>query len=132
MDSQADPPVRFADLSTGAPLIAKPTGRILIYYPVFKLELETITMLNTGATVCWALMSASTACCVGFAWDLAITGPMTAASATAATTLLLLAILFTLVFTILAWLLTRMRRGKVQEIMESTKEFEMQFAERSL
>ena len=129
MASQADHNLRFADIATGAPLIAKPTGRILTYYPVLKLELETISMLNTGATVCWALMSASTACCVGFAWDLAITGPVTAASATAAKTLLLLAILFASVCTTLAVVLTRKKRDRVQEIIESTKDFDVQLAQ---
>lgn len=114
----------FINAAGGAHLIMQPTGRIMKYYPVAKIELEAISAFNGISTAFFSLASALLMLLAGFIWDLSITGPFSTGNKTAAIAMIVIFAGAMLVSIFVAFLFQRKKEDKTEEILKSVGEFD--------
>ena len=101
-DKIFSPIITSEGVSQGAIMEDAPLHRKSPYIPIRIRELDQISMLNTWATIFVGLSSMSLAALIGFIWDVVITGPISEASNTGAKTLIVVAVVTLIVFSVCA------------------------------
>lgn len=105
----------------GAHLYTEPSGRTMRYYPVAKVELEAISAFNGLTTFFFSMAGIAVTCLLGFGWDLAISGPVSSGSKTAAATLIFISVLALGASVTFGCVFLNKKKSKIREILESAE-----------